>query len=563
MSERIQPLHESEPKRPNILQPILFAIVLVVGIYIGSNLGGESVFVHRAEPSNNPNKLVNIIQKIDQMYVDSVEKGELIDDAIRSILENLDPHSYYISPEEMAALQEPLEGNFEGIGVEFMILKDTLTVVTPIEGGPSEEAGILAGDRIVAVDGKDIAGIGLTNDRVMKLLKGEKGTEVELSIKRKHKSELLTFNIVRDRIPIHSVVASLQITDKLGYVKVTRFAKNTYDEFTEAVDKLRSNGVTELVLDLRGNGGGYLNTAIPMVEEFLDRNQLIVYTEGVHSPRKDYFNRREGKYRDMELVILINQGSASASEIMAGALQDQDRAITVGRRSFGKGLVQDEIPFADESALRLTVARYYTPTGRSIQRPYGGDVNYSDDYNARYESGELLSVDSVKVVDSLQFQTPGGRMVYGGGGIMPDIFVPLDTSGASFYLNELAYGGIFRQFAFDYLNRNKQKFERFKDVEDFVSHYHVPSSVINELVNFAENEGIKYNEQSLQHSLYPIKVRLMAQIARNLWGEGAYYRVILLDDNVFAEARRVIDNYNRYRVANGVLILPEDIPATQ
>lgn len=563
MSERIQPMNESEPKRPNILQPILFAIVLVVGIYIGSNLGGESVFVHRAEPSNNPNKLVNIIQKIDQMYVDSVEKGELIDDAIRSILENLDPHSYYISPEEMAALQEPLEGNFEGIGVEFMILKDTLTVVTPIEGGPSEEAGILAGDRIVGVDGEEIAGIGLTNDRVMKLLKGEKGTEVELTIKRKRKSELLTFNIVRDRIPIHSVVANLKLNDELGYVKVTRFAKNTYDEFTEAVDELRSDGVKKLILDLRGNGGGYLNTAIPMVEEFLDRNQLIVYTEGVHSPRKDYFNRRQGKYRDMELVVLINQGSASASEILAGALQDHDRAITVGRRSFGKGLVQDEIPFADESALRLTVARYYTPTGRSIQRPYGGDVDYTDDYNSRYESGELYSADSVKVVDSLQFQTPGGRMVYGGGGIMPDIFVPLDTSGASFYLNELAYGGVFRQFAFDYLNRNKQKFERFENVEDFVAHYDVSTSVINELVLFAEEEGIKRNEQSLQHSLYPIKVRLMAQIARNLWGEGAYYRVILQDDNVYAEARRVIDNYNRYMVSNGVLTLPEDMPAPQ
>jgi carboxyl-terminal processing protease len=563
MSERIHPIQNPEPKKPNLLQPILFAIVLVVGVYIGSNLGGESMFVHRAEPTNNPNKLVNIIQKIDQMYVDSIEKGELIDDAIRSILENLDPHSYYISPEEMAALQEPLEGNFEGIGVEFMILKDTLTVVTPIEGGPSEEAGILAGDRIVAVNGENIAGIGLTNDRVMKLLKGEKGTDVALMIKRRRAAEPIEFNITRERIPIYSVVAALNLNDDLGYVKVTRFAKNTYDEFVEAVDELRSKGASKLILDLRGNGGGYLNTAIPMVEEFLDRNQLIVYTEGVHSPRKDYFNRRQGRYRDMELVVLINQGSASASEIMAGALQDHDRAITVGRRSFGKGLVQDEIPLPDESALRLTVARYYTPTGRSIQRPYGGDVDYSDDYNSRYENGELYSADSVKVVDSLKYLTPGGRMVYGGGGIMPDIFVPLDTAGASFYLNELAYGGVFRSFAFDYLNQNKKQFDKYKNVDSFLSEFSVSEKMINEMVQFAQGEGIPKNEKSLNHSIYPIKIRLMAQLARNMWGEDAYYRMILEDDNIFSEARRVIDNYNRYMVSNGVLTLPEEQAISQ
>ncbi|MGB1033005.1 MAG: S41 family peptidase, partial [Flavobacteriales bacterium] len=395
--------------------------MLIIGIYIGFNLNKSGMQNPLASNSANanPNKLVNIINKIDEMYVDSVEKKELIDDAIKSIVDNLDPHSYYISSEELSSMQEPLEGNFEGIGVEFMIQKDTLLVVNPIEGGPSEEVGILAGDRIIKVEEEMIAGIGLTNDKVTKLLKGEKGTIVNLSIKRRGKPELIQFEIERDKIPIYSVVASLNITPEVGYVKVTRFAKNTYEEFKEAIDGLAAEGSKQLIIDLRGNGGGYLNSCIPMVEEFLDQNELIVYTEGKNDPRRDYKSRMNGKYKNMEVVVLINQGSASASEILAGALQDHDRSITVGRRSFGKGLVQNEVPLPDQSALRLTVARYYTPTGRSIQKPYGEGIDYANDYLDRYDHGELLSADSIQFSDSLKFLTPGGRAVYGGGGIMP------------------------------------------------------------------------------------------------------------------------------------------------
>lgn len=506
--------------------------MLIVGIYIGTNLNTGNVFEQREHADENPGKLVNIINYIEDNYVDSVEKKDLIETAITAMLEKLDPHSYYISPEELAAMQEPLEGNFEGIGVEFMIQKDTLMVVTPIQGGPSEEAGIQPGDRIVEVDGEVIAGKELTNTQVMELLKGPKGTEVALGIKRKGKSELIVFNITRDKIPIESVVASFMIDDNTGYVKVTRFAKTTYDDFVTAVDKLKNQGITKLVLDLRGNGGGYLNTAIPMVESFLKKNQLIVYTEGIHSPRRDYASNYDGEYSNIELVVLINQGSASASEIMAGALQDHDRAITVGRRSFGKGLVQDEIDLRDNSALRLTVARYYTPSGRCIQKPYGDGIDYDNDYEFRYDNGELLTADSIHLQDSMIYRTTGGRIVYGGGGIMPDIFVPIDTSGVSMYLSELSYNGIFRQFGFKYADVNRQNLQ-YSDVNDYLKSFVVSKEMLKEFVNFAAQEGVPVEEFGLNASGRHIKQRLKAHLAKNIFDDNAFYRVLLEDDTDF------------------------------
>jgi carboxyl-terminal processing protease len=544
-----------EKKSP--FQPLFYAIVLLIGVYIGSLFAGDTILIHRSSDEDNPNKLVNIINKIDEMYVDSVEKSALIDKAINAILEDLDPHSYYISAAELAAVTEPLEGNFEGIGVEFMIQKDTLMVVSPIEGGPSETAGILPGDRIITVEGENIAGVGLTNEKVMTLLKGEKGTVVNLGIKRTDEPELLSFSIERDKIPIYSVVASVMIEPEIGYLKLTRFAKNSYEEFMAGMKELADAGASSVILDLRGNGGGYLNSAIPMVQEFLNYDQLIVYTEGKNSPRRDYYSKIKGVYNKMDVVVLINQGSASASEILAGALQDHDRSITVGRRSFGKGLVQDEIGLPDNSALRLTVARYYTPTGRSIQRPYGEGVDYDNDLTTRFETGELLNLDSLQFQDSLRFVTPGGRYVYGGGGIMPDVFVPIDTLGGSFYLSDLSYSGVMRTFAFDFVNKNRDLFAGYTDVSQLLEGYSVPDELLEKLFNAAEREGIYKDKVGIKNSREVIRTRMMAFIAKNVFNEEAYYRVLLEDDLVFDRALEVARNYDEYKIVDGKLTLPQ------
>ncbi|MDP4827392.1 MAG: S41 family peptidase [Flavobacteriales bacterium] len=544
-----------EKKSP--FQPLFYTIVLLIGVYIGSLFAGDTILIHRSSDEDNPNKLVNIINKIDEMYVDSIEKSALIDKAINAILEDLDPHSYYISAAELAAVTEPLEGNFEGIGVEFMIQKDTLMVVSPIEGGPSERAGILPGDRIITVEGENIAGLGLTNEKVMSLLKGEKGTIVNLGIKRTDEPELLSFSIERDKIPIYSVVASVMIEPEIGYLKLTRFAKNSYEEFMAGMKELADAGANSVILDLRGNGGGYLNSAIPMVQEFLNNDQLIVYTEGKNSPRRDYYSKIKGVYNNIDVVVLINQGSASASEILAGALQDHDRSITVGRRSFGKGLVQDEIGLPDHSALRLTVARYYTPTGRSIQRPYGEGVDYDNDLTNRFETGELLNLDSLHLQDSLRFVTKGGRYVYGGGGIMPDVFVPIDTLGGSFYLSDLSYSGVMRTFAFDFVNKNRDLFAGYSDVAELLEGYSVPDELLEKLFNAAEKEGIYKDKVGIKNSREVIRTRMMAFIAKNVFNEEAYYRVLLEDDLVFDRALEVARNYDEYKIVDGKLTLPQ------
>ncbi|WP_306640780.1 S41 family peptidase [Sanyastnella coralliicola] len=556
MSERINDIMNEEPKRGrSAFQPLIYAILVVLGVYIGSNFSGNSTFTHRPAASENPNKLVNIINKIDEMYVDSVEKKALIEKAINAMLEDLDPHSYYISSEELASVQEPLQGNFEGIGVEFMIQKDTLVVVSPIQGGPSETAGIRAGDRIVEVDGEHIAGIGLTNSKVMEVLKGEKGTKVDLKIQRRGTDDILDFNITRDRIPIYSVVASTMVEPGVGYIKLTRFAKNSYEEFMMGMAKLDEAGAESIIFDLRGNGGGYLHVAIPMVEEFLEDDKLIVYTEGVNSPRSEYRSQRRGRYADKDVVILINSGSASASEIMAGALQDHDRSITVGRRSFGKGLVQDEIPLPDESALRLTVARYYTPTGRSIQRPYGEEIDYDNDYNDRYDSGELYSEEKIELNDSLKFTTPKGRIVYGGGGITPDVFVPIDTIGASWYFSDLSYAGTIRRYGFDYSDSHRDELSSYSDVESFLKGFKVTNVMMEGLFKAGEEDGYERDERAIAESGEVMKIRLKAHMAKNLFGDEAYYRALLEDDNVYDAALEVARNYKDYAIVDGELTL--------
>ncbi|MCB0760688.1 MAG: PDZ domain-containing protein [Flavobacteriales bacterium] len=535
--------------KSSVFQPVMFAIILVLGVYIGTNLNDGPLVVFDHSQTQGANKLVNVIEYIDDYYVDEVKKDEIIEHAIETVLEELDPHSYYISADEYRSVHERMEGNFEGIGVEFMIQRDTLMVVSALEGGPSFRAGIQPGDRIVKVEGEEISGEDLNNERVMELLKGEAGSVVHLSVERTGKSKLLEYDLTREPIPIYSVIADFTVSDDIGYVKIVRFARHTYEEFVEAVDALRDQGASKVILDLRGNGGGYLEPATRMVEEFLERNELIVYTKGRKSGEERMLSSRNGKYRDMDLVILIDQGSASASEVVAGALQDHDRSIIVGRRSFGKGLVQNEKPFSDESAIRLTVARYYTPTGRCIQKPYGDGIEYDDDYAQRYESGELMHRDSIHVADSLKYTTPGGRTVYGGGGIVPDVFVPLDTLGSSAYLSEVVYSGVVREFGFNFTDQHRESLLAYADFKQFDKEFRLSNADMKAFTDFAVDAGIPFREEEYKHSREVLEIRIKAQIAKNIFDDNAYYYVVLADDPEFDKALEVIRDYKRFFAA--------------
>lgn len=535
----------NKPGLPSYYIPVLLALMLGIGFFAGKRLAFEPVFVKNS-PKANPSKILKVLNQLDERYVEKVDDKELIDVAIRAMLEKLDPHSYYISQDEFQSMHESMQGNFDGIGIEFMIVKDTLTVVTPIEGGPSQKAGLLAGDQIIKADSTQLAGVGLTNSQVVKALKGERGTKVKLTIQRKGEDELKYFTITRDKIPIHSVMAAFMKDDNTGYIKVNRFARNTYEEFKEGLEKLNAEGMTDLVIDLRGNGGGYMDQAIRMIEEFLDKGDLIVFTKGRDNVEQKEFSSHRGKYDKNHVVVLINQGSASASEIVTGALQDQDRSITVGRRSFGKGLVQNEIPLGDNSAVRITIAHYYTPTGRCIQKPYGDTIDYRGDYEHRWQSGELLSADSIHFADSLMYTTPKGRVVYGGGGIMPDVFVPIDTAGLSTFFNHLNYRNIFREFGFKYANEHSELKTKYIDVESFDKNYQISDQLLNELVDYAASSGIDKNAKDLEYSKELIKLRLKANMAKNLYDDNAFYYILLDDDKDFQKGMEVLDHYDSY-----------------
>ena len=530
---------ETAKRKPSALQPLFFAGTLIVGMFIGTNLGDRNLLQVKTGTEENPNKLVSLIDYIEDHYVDSVDKKKLIDDAIGSILKNLDPHSYYMDPEDLAQAQEQLEGKFEGIGVEFMIYKDSLVVVKTVPGGPSEKAGLKAGDRIVEVEGKAISGKELDSDKAQKLLKGKGGSEVVVAVARRGNEKSLPFTITRGSIPIESVSASFMVNDTTGYVKVERFAQTTYDEFYEATKTLENKGCKKLVLDLRGNGGGLLDQATQMIEEFLPKDKTIVYTEGRHSAKEVIKSSKRGEFIDMEVVVLIDQGSASASEIVAGALQDWDRSTTVGRRSFGKGLVQHEVELPDRSALRLTVARYYTPTGRCIQKPYGDSIDYAGDFHNRLVNGELTVADSTHFPDSLKFVTPGGRVVYGGGGITPDVFVPLDSTYLNAILGELTYTGIIRQYSFNYIDVKRKEFEKYKDGKDFVKKFQVSDAMVTELLGMAKAEGITVTSANQKKLSAELKNRVKAQLARHLYDDNTMYQVLLESDKDFKKAMEV------------------------
>ena len=526
---------------PRAWVPLALGAALCLGAYLGRGLGSGTSAWEMMEPRFLPSGQVlgSVLDRIDRMYVDPVDRNRLTDIAIDAILDELDPHSDWFSAEELAAMAEPMEGNFEGIGVEFLLQEDTIMVVTPIPGGPSEAAGIRSGDRIVTVDDSTIAGTGLTNTKVMRLLKGPSGTPVGLGLMRPGSADttLIDVTLTRGRIPIHSVVCAELMPDRVGYIKVVRFARNTDEEFDAAMLDLRERGAERFVLDFRGNGGGYLHSAVPMVERFLDEGDLVVYTEGAAQPRREYITERPGRDRSILLVVMVDEGSASASEILAGALQDHDRAVVVGRRTFGKGLVQEEFPVADRGALRLTVARYYTPSGRSIQRPYGAGVDYEEEWLLREERGEYVEADSVLQVDSLAYLTEAGRTVYGGGGIAPDVFVPLDTGSFPVSFRELVYAGRIREHAFTLGTAQRETFLALGSVADFLD---AVDAGLDLGVDALLDESYRPDEERVRSRMLT-RQRVAERIAHNLWGESAGHRAALRADSEWSAALAAFD----------------------
>lgn len=539
--------------KAKIYIPLIASIAVIIGFFLGINLSQNSGYqdtpgMLRAPGNNsNFNILNEIISYIDNEYVDEVEKEELIDKTVQYLLQELDPHSYYISAQELQEMNEPLEGNFEGIGVQFNIQKDTVVIVTPLQGGPSEKVGIQAGDRIIQVEEETVAGTGITNRDVLGLLKGDKGTKVKVKIKRDN--ELHDFTITRDKIPIHSVDVAYMINNKTGYIKILRFAKNTYQEFNEAVAKLKGEGMQNLIIDLRGNGGGFLDAAVKISDEILSEGETIVYTEGRSRPRETYKAKSRARLKSQNIAVLIDESSASASEILSGAIQDNDRGIVVGRRSFGKGLVQEQTMWPDGSATRLTVARYYTPTGRSIQRPYKeGTDKYHEEIMERFTNDEMMHPDSTNFPDSLKYTTPAGKTVYGGGGIFPDVFVPFDTAGSSAYFNRLIYGGILYQWAFDYADRHRATLENKFTPESFKREFDIEAQ-LSGFLTYAEEQGIEYDEKGYERTRDKIALRLKSYIARNVWNSEGFYPIWNERDDVIKKTLEVIENQNSLQAA--------------
>lgn len=515
--------------------PIIICAFFALGMLAGHFLpGNSSILNNNNTPVNN--KLDAILGYIQEEYVDSVSKNELVELSIPAILQNLDPHSVYIPAADFNEVNEPLEGEFEGIGVEFNIQNDTIIVVNTIAGGPSERRGIIAGDRIVKINDSLVAGVKITNAGVMKKLKGKKDSHVKLSIKRKSTKNLIVFDVTRDKIPLLSIDVSFMVNNQVGYVKVSKFARTTVDEFRSAVFALKQQGMKKIILDFRGNGGGYLDAATQLADEFLKKGSLIVYTKGRSRSQINTYATEEGICEDEEIIVLIDEWSASASEIFAGAIQDNDRGTIIGRRSFGKGLVQEPVFFNDGSSLRLTVARYYTPTGRCIQRPYNkGELNYYEEIADRFSNGELEIQDSIKQNDKLKFKTPGGKIVYGGGGIMPDIFIPMDTSNITKYFSEAVNRALIYKFAFDFTDNKRNYLKTFLTWQK-LDNYLDNIDIVKNFTDYAEKNGLVPNSSEIEKSNLLIKTHLKAYIIRNIFDDKGFYPVALQVDNAYKSA---------------------------
>ena len=518
----------------SVLITIALLVGIVVGLIISYNYSQARLFRLTENFQMRNNKIDMALALIDRYYVDSVETDSLVEQLLPDLMWYLDPHSIYIPASELTALNEPLDGEFDGIGVTFNMATDTIVVLNVIPQGPSQKAGIQNGDRIIRINDSLVAGQQLPIDEVMKMLRGKRGTKVTLSIQRQHASELLPITVTRDKIPMKSVNAACMLTPDVGFLRITSFSQHTYDEMTAALAELKKRGMTKLILDLRGNSGGYLGQSILMANEFLPAERLIVYTEDRDGNRMEEYSDGRGRYRDVDLAVLIDEQSASSSEIFAGALQDNDRATIVGRRSFGKGLVQQQIPFPDGSAIRLTTARYYTPTGRSIQKPYtGADEEYDYDLYNRYLHNELFSADSIRFDDSLRYVTPGGRIVYGGGGIMPDEFVPLDTTAVSDYYLDVAGQNLIYSYAMDYSDRHRKAINAVRDIKDLNALLD-RGDLLADFVAFADRHGVAPIPDQIRQSETLLRAILRGLIGRNtpLEESGFYANYYVADPTI-------------------------------
>ena len=532
-------------KGRNILRlvfPVVLAVAVAIGYWLGTRQKGV-VFLNSSlgqKPTSGLLKIDRILEEINLKYVDSVDKNELMEIAIESMLKQLDPHTVYIPPKDVDFANERINGSFQGVGVRFMILDDTLFVTNVIKNGPSYFAGIKDGDRIIKVDSIEVANVGLSNQDVFDYLRGEARSEVKISVYRPGE-DIKSLNVVRNQIPLESIDAHYMLTKDVGYIKLSSFSRNTDKEFAKASANLLKDGMKTLILDLRGNSGGVLGAAISVADHMLEKNQLIVYTKGKSQPkREEYATAYLNLLEDTEIAIIIDNNSASASEIVAGAIQDNDRGKIYGRRSFGKGLVQEPIDLRDGSELRLTVSRYYTPTGRSIQKPYGNEVDYYSDLQQRIDAGEFYAVDSA-LLDSLpKYKTPRGKTVYGGGGIVPDVFIPVDSAGSSILLNQLFYEGIFNEFCFRYLDNNRTKFNRYKNVQSFAKDFNVTDDIIQKLVTYAEKKGVRVPESELKQSKQRIKRRIKSGIASYIWQDVGLFYILSEEDS---DIQRILEDF--------------------
>ena len=529
-----------------IWMPLIVSMALIIGILLGNWITGirirgivsDEISNQRfsIRPGNSAgsgfsltpkgNKISSALQYILNEYVDTVTISKLNESVMPALVDNLDPHSIYIPATDFQKFSEPLMGNFSGIGVSFNMTDDTVAIINPIPNGPSEMVGVMAGDRIIMVDDSVVAGVNMPSDDIVKMLKGPKNTQVKVTVYRRSEEAPIDFEITRDDIPIYSVDVAYKVNENTGYIKISQFAQTTYHEFIQAIERLKTQGVEKLIIDLRRNGGGIMDAATMIADQFLEEGQLIVYTEGRTRPRENEYATSRGMLKNDKVVVLMDETSASASEILAGAIQDNDRGLVIGRRSFGKGLVQEEMRFGDGSALRLTVARYYTPTGRSIQRSYeNGKEDYYHDFSDRWMRGEFEHEDSIKFDDSQRFVTPGGKIVYGGGGIMPDVFVPVDTSGASDYYNKVRSLGLMYRFAFYYTDIHRSSLDQFTTARD-IEGYLDDQDLLPQFITYASEKGVKPDYKDIRTSEEVLQKTIKAYVARNIIDNDGFYPII-------------------------------------